>query len=204
MKPENLIGREFGRLKVQEYCGSNKHGQAQWKCNCVCGNTPVVVAHSLKTGHTRSCGCLVREITVGSNSIVCLVCGKEKDVIKSEVKRGGGKYCSRKCRSIGDRKNKEHPTTTDGYALAYAPNHPNARYGGYILKHRLMIEESIGRILKDNEVVHHINRDKLDNRVENLQILSPEEHSKLHNFLKGSTAMAEFVKERVRERYELV
>lgn len=49
-----------------------------------------------------------------------------------------------------------------------------------ILEHRLVVEQSIGRKLSRLEHIHHINGDKLDNRIENLLILSPSEHSKLH------------------------
>lgn len=53
--------------------------------------------------------------------------------------------------------------------------------GKYILEHRYVIEQHIGRKLDmHNEQVHHINRDKLDNRLENLVVLTPSEHSNLH------------------------
>jgi DNA-binding CsgD family transcriptional regulator len=42
------------------------------------------------------------------------------------------------------------------------------------------MEQSIGRGLRDDEVVHHINGDITDNRLENLKIMSPTEHSKYH------------------------
>lgn len=53
----------------------------------------------------------------------------------------------------------------------------------YVLDHRYIMEKHIGRNLDKSELVHHINGNKLDNRIENLQILSWSAHAKQHNFL---------------------
>ncbi len=47
-------------------------------------------------------------------------------------------------------------------------------------EHRLVVEANIGRRLKRNEVVHHINGDRLDNRLENLGVLLLSDHSSMH------------------------
>ena len=58
--------------------------------------------------------------------------------------------------------------------------HPAADKRGTALEHRKVMVEHIGRALKTNEYVHHKNGDPKDNRIENLEILSPSDHSKLH------------------------
>ena len=46
--------------------------------------------------------------------------------------------------------------------------------------HRLIMEEHIGRRLKRKEVVHHKNGNKQDNRLENLEVMSLSDHSRMH------------------------
>lgn len=53
--------------------------------------------------------------------------------------------------------------------------------GGRVREHRKIVEDFIGRKLNEEEVIHHINGDKLDNRIENLKILTQSEHIKLHH-----------------------
>ena len=61
----------------------------------------------------------------------------------------------------------------DGYVMIYCPDHPNRRkHTPYIAEHRLVMEMHIGRLLLKNEVVHHRNKNKADNRIENLELFS--------------------------------
>lgn len=70
---------------------------------------------------------------------------------------------------------------TNGYRCIYAPDHPRRHPNGYVYEHVLVAESKIGRPLLDGEVVHHIDRDKLNNDPDNLQVLpSQSAHAKLH------------------------
>lgn len=60
----------------------------------------------------------------------------------------------------------------NGYVLVHRPGHPNSVKSGYIREHRLVMSESIGRPLRPGEVVHHIDGDRTNNRIENLQLFS--------------------------------
>jgi hypothetical protein len=57
----DLVGIRFGRLIACAHVGSSADQQAMWRCQCTCGNTTIVTAGHLNSGHTQSCGCLQRE-----------------------------------------------------------------------------------------------------------------------------------------------
>lgn len=71
-------------------------------------------------------------------------------------------------------------TTINGYVALYLPDHHLAGKTGYVLEHRKVWEDANGRQLKTGEVVHHRNGNRLDNRPENLEVLSRHAHSQLH------------------------
>ena len=59
---KDLVGRQFERLRVIKVTTKRLHGRLVWKCKCSCGNTKKVISTSLLSGHTKSCGCLHREM----------------------------------------------------------------------------------------------------------------------------------------------
>lgn len=55
---QDLTCKKFGKLTVIEKTDKRYHGSVFWKCKCDCGNIVDVLASRLKSGNTRSCGCL--------------------------------------------------------------------------------------------------------------------------------------------------
>ena len=111
--------------------------------------------------------------------------------------KGEGKYCSRACRNkahpLPDGRNFPPPAFGPGNpawkgGVTYWRKHgnykpikyvrcppeflPMARKDGYIMEHRLIMATHMGRFLLRTEVVHHINHDPHDNRIENLELFS--------------------------------
>lgn len=69
---------------------------------------------------------------------------------------------------------------SDGYITIYFPDHPKSTADGYIMEHDLVMECLIGRHLNPEEVVHHINFKRDDNRKENLKLMTFKEHAAFH------------------------
>ena len=68
----DLIGQKFERLTVIENVGSKPNGSVLWKCRCDCGNEIITETRLLRSGNTKSCGCLkidkLRERTIKRNT----------------------------------------------------------------------------------------------------------------------------------------
>lgn len=56
-----MIGRAFSRLTVAGSAGRDRKRNLLWRCVCHCGGETVTAGYRLRSGETRSCGCLQRE-----------------------------------------------------------------------------------------------------------------------------------------------
>lgn len=71
------------------------------------------------------------------------------------------------------------------YDYALVPNHPRATKNGYVLHHRVVMENFLQRILNSDEVVHHKDDNKKNNRIENLEVMTLKEHTRMHGLQRG-------------------
>ena len=78
-------------------------------------------------------------------------------------------------------------THNQGYWMVLCKGHRGASKTGYVLEHRLRMEEKLGRLLERNELVHHKNGNKKDNRLSNLELVTHAEHRKIHSGSKSET-----------------
>ncbi len=168
---------------VKRFCSHKCANEFRWKntpkkrtrliCqNCgtafdvVCGDA------RLKTGSVKYCSkkCSGEAHKTGS-VIRCEQCGKEFYSTRH-------RFCSPEC--VYQFRSENSPQKLyreNGYVVMHIRGYNKK---GNAKQHRVVMEEYLGRKLSDDEVVHHINGDKTDNRIENLQVMTRSAHSLLH------------------------
>lgn len=133
------------------------------------------------------CRILKRSINSIQHKASRLNLKKDKEV--NALIRGKAREGEKCCNWKGGRKiNKK------GHILILKKGNPMADKMGYVLEHRLIMSEKLGRPLTPEEKVHHENEIKTDNRVENLKVMSNGEHTRYHNLKRSKERLQEVIK----------
>lgn len=73
---------------------------------------------------------------------------------------------------------------SNGYVYLYAPNHQRAKCGR-VPEQILVMEHHLGRPIRPGEVVHHVNKIKTDNNIDNLELKTTTQHMRDHALERG-------------------
>jgi len=91
----DLIGQKFGKSTVIKRVENNSRGDAMFECFCNCGNYYISRGSHLRSGETKSCGCLRIEKTIQRNKINKRNwTEKEFTILNESYINKGSKYCS--------------------------------------------------------------------------------------------------------------
>ena len=80
-----------------------------------------------------------------------------------------------------------------GYLKVKVKEHPAQDKRGYVLFHRLVMEHELNRYLLEDEYIHHKDGNKLNNNIENLELMYGYEHAKEHNNTRERNKFGQFV-----------
>jgi hypothetical protein len=152
------------------------------KVECVCEGCDSnfqVYPSVIRKGGGKFCS---RQCTKKGEQRTCPTCGSSFHARLSAIKKGEGRYCSRVCGNVSRGRVGEENGNWKGGRFVRSDGYVSVRVGSkYELEHRHIMEQHIGRTLKKGEQVHHLNEDKSDNRIENLELTNISEHiSKYH------------------------
>lgn len=195
----NKSGRFFCGAQCRGMVGSKPRTLPDLTCaRCGAAYRPMS-AKVVSTSRYCSKECKDAAVTLPRVSATCPTCSSEFETYVSSAGDPHRKFCSHKCatdrqvtRGIGRKVNGRAVTMhVSGYLMVWAPGR------GRMMEHRYVMEQALGRELRSDEHVHHMNNIKMDNRLENLALLSPSTHAQETRRETGRRAQAKAA--RIRE-----
>jgi endogenous inhibitor of DNA gyrase (YacG/DUF329 family) len=155
-KPCSNCGQPVTRLKSAD--------APRWYCNHRC--------YTSSQEHSERMRVTSLALHPGRSRVaVCSGCGTEVVRAASKLAVSKQTFCSRLCRTRHRAAEPIRQLTGQGYIKVYVGrDYPGATKTGHLLEHRKVMQDHIGRPLLSGENVHHINGDRADNRLDNLEL----------------------------------
>ena len=174
-----ICGKEVPNY--QKYCSKKCYNISQkkgfYKICEVCKKESYV-KHSRANENVRFCSRKCMGISFRNKiETECSYCGNMLQVEPNRIRKYN--FCDNKCKKLY--RQVGCGITTDGYVWIIVDGYNRHNQ---VKIHRYLMEVKLGRKLKSTEIVHHKDFNKLNNNINNLEILTREEHNKIHNFLK--------------------
>lgn len=177
-------GKKFKSYGERKYCSKKCSANKMWETREKAKKTKIICLNCKKEFELMSCETRVKlnmvhycslkcrdEARKKGKNVKCKNCGKKFYTTRNE-------YCSKKCSGEYNSKNYKHKLYMENeYLVGYEKGYN--KKGNYKV-HRKIMEDYLGRRLNKNEVVHHIDGNKTNNDINNLQVMTRAEHSKYH------------------------
>ncbi len=200
MHSKDLTGKRFGKLTIISKSERKQKGTTLWVALCDCGKETITAANNMKTGTTKSCGCLKHKPSYNFIDITGQKFGKLTVIRKEKIQpdRHTAWLCQCDCgkKAIVSMNNLRSGVTKSCGCLRHEASgrrrseieNPIIRKNGYVCvrgidrhgyrkerpQHVVIMEKVIGRKLDKGETVHHKNGIRSDNRIENLELWSKQ------------------------------
>ena len=199
-------GRIYLKSKCEE-CGNYYYRRSDKKSKYC---SPICVGVQFKVDKTRICPICNSEFQYRNKTEIycsnkcsgiskrgdvintqCAFCGKEMNKRKWELNGSVNNFCNKECYYEYIRENPKtgeyHPNWNGGVYMQDGYKSLKQEDGSYKFEHRIVMEEYLGRELSSDEIIHHIDGNRSNNDISNLQLLSRTEHIEIHreDLIKG-------------------